>query len=143
MNWKSRFFLALLTSQSLFATFLTAVPVQGQTLTPPHDLSYAVEPQQNTPRANEPIELEFTAPSYRDDADEMVDSNFRFPDELLFNDEVGARAINLFGCDCASCRYSANKIMQMENGISRIESSQNKWQVGQFQAVRQSTCLRV
>jgi hypothetical protein len=140
MNWKSRFFLAFLTSQSLLATFLTAVPAQGQTLTPPHDVSYATGPQRNTPRANEPIELEFTAPSYRDDRDEVADNGFRFPDELLFNDEIGARAIDLFGCDCASCRYTVSKMM--EKNMYNVQSSQNKWQAGQFQAVRQSTCLR-
>jgi hypothetical protein len=141
MNWKSRFFLALLASQSLVSTFLATAPAQGQTLTHPHDLyevSYADEPQRNTPQANEAVELEFVAPSYRQEG--IEDNGFRIPDELLFDDKVGARAIDLFGCDCAGCRYTANRMMQ--NDMYNVQASQNKWNVGQFQAVRQGSCLR-
>lgn len=124
----NKYVLTWLSYSGLLAMVLTASPAHARKFTPPHSQVISNAPtavETNAPQR----ELEFTAPSYNESSatnSTLETGDFEFPREMLFDDELGAVAIDLFGCDCASCRYAASNMLK--SGMIQQQSSEVQMQ---------------
>ncbi len=136
MNRKNSFFLNLLIYSGILGTLLNLMPVQAHTIKPPHDtdlLRTTSESQQ--PGESQGFELEFIAPDYDGEVTSNTEAeSFKYADDLLMDDGIGDVAIDLFGCDCSACRFSADSMRR--NGMLEQNASGGKWQTVNLQASR-------
>lgn len=136
MNRKNSFFLNLLIYSGVIGTLLNLMPVQAHTIKPPNDKDLLrATPASQQSAENQEFELEFIAPNYDGEVTSDPEAEqFKYADDLLMDDEIGNVAIDLFGCDCSACRFSANNMRK--NGMLEQNASGGKWQSVQLQAFR-------
>ena len=143
----NKFVLNWLSYSGLLAMLLTASPVHARKLTPPHSqivANTATSVETSTPQR----ELEFTAPNYNESSvteSAFESGEFKVPQEMLFDDELGDVAIDLFGCDCSSCRYTASNMIK--SGMIQQQSSEVQMQSNRqtrfYQASGTFECTRL